>query len=86
MIGETLYKRNTDIPDVYPTKPSSKAHRTLVPNFGIGAVARVDETCGWGESERDKSVQNVVHIFYACLAGKYTQSATTSSNCFAEHP
>lgn len=28
----------------YPTKPSSRAQRTLVPNAGIGAVTRVDDT------------------------------------------
>lgn len=30
---------------LYPTKPSSRAQRTLVPNFGTGAVAQVEEIC-----------------------------------------
>lgn len=50
-----------DMPGVYPTKPSSKAHRTLVPNFGIGAVVRVDETCCYwsGESERGRGYRTL---------------------------
>lgn len=32
-------------PSVQPTNPSSKAHRTLVPNFGWGAVGHVEEIC-----------------------------------------